>query len=338
MGTVKVLHSEVVNYYPLSTNDAIKSRFIKQNQFKDLENLLTKKEKPKFLIEEDSDSEETSNDPLELPNGLEDEHIPWKLDVNSFILRISNSVELFDDCRDEKFQNSLSRLSQKTCIGFDLIGNISRYGAIQLFIFSSDDGNYAFKATPEIASSLKPIIESESILKIIFDTRLISDALYGLFKLKLTNVHDITVWETLIHQKNHRRQMLPVKFITLDQCLFKYLKIRMPKKPEKIFESKILLENLIRQRTLLLRELRTIQINEYLRDINDTTKLFLSCYKNANEHEMLGLEHLDQDVSHYFHQKDLIYTSEFIDLEPLISMKNMKEGFKRKLVCTHNIR
>ncbi|KAG5815044.1 hypothetical protein H9Q71_002937 [Fusarium xylarioides] len=61
-------------------------------------------------------------------------------------------------------------------------------------------------------TSLKSILESEDIIKVFFDVKQSSDALYSEFKIKLAGVHDLQLMELATSGNPHRLSDIDARF------------------------------------------------------------------------------------------------------------------------------
>lgn len=94
---------------------------------------------------------------------------------------------------------SVEPILSMDCEGIDL----SRDGQISIIQLSTRERCFLFDVLgldgkSEAIIALKPILESTSILKIIHDPKMDGDALFHIFDIRLTNVHDTQAWDSIL--------------------------------------------------------------------------------------------------------------------------------------------
>lgn len=93
-------------------------------------------------------------------------------------------------------------------VGFDCEGvDLSRDGVLCIMQIASQDAVYiidAFQGGDKLMQACKPVLESESVIKVIHDCKRDSEALYHQFGIKLHNVMDTQIAYNLFEEQEGR--------------------------------------------------------------------------------------------------------------------------------------
>ena len=136
---------------------------------------------------------EQSNDPSEAASTSTSKPKPQSesTPTQSPEARVINSAEQLSECR---------QLQGEAMLALDCEGvNLGRLGTLSLIQIGTGNGDIflfdVLRCSPEseVVQWLKPILENESVIKIMHDCRKDSDALYHLLGISLACVHDTQV-------------------------------------------------------------------------------------------------------------------------------------------------
>lgn len=100
----------------------------------------------------------------------------------------------------------IARLESETLLALDCEGvDLGREGAVCIVQLSTREICFLFDvhgldSSSHLVVSLKPILESTEILKIIHDPKMDGDALFHQYDITLANVHDTQAWDFVINR------------------------------------------------------------------------------------------------------------------------------------------
>ncbi|KAF8788824.1 piRNA biogenesis protein EXD1 like protein [Argiope bruennichi] len=178
------------------------------------------------MFDLDSDSEiecDCSTD--EVPN--EGEFV-MKL-LPCFSKWISVNSQVIDSLNNE-FNFAIKLISSEDLIGVSLEGpKISRNGILTWLCISTASCTYLFDilalGKKSFQSGLKFILENSKIKKIFHDCRLASDCLFHMYNVRLVNVFDTQVADSLVMMQESKNCSVITKVNSLDACLIYYLQL-----------------------------------------------------------------------------------------------------------------
>ncbi len=107
---------------------------------------------------------------------------------------------LVSNFEDENKQKATKALEGKTQVALDLEGvDLGRHGTTCILQLATEDTCFLFdvlgkEKTDPMIVFLKEILESDTVVKIIHDCRMDSDALWHHYGIALKNVHDTSAW------------------------------------------------------------------------------------------------------------------------------------------------
>jgi len=222
--------------------------------------------------------------------------------------------------------NLIKELQSEREVGVAAFGEISRHGSINLISICSSTQNYVFDINEITLKFLKRIFESKSILKVVHNSQILADALYHLHGIMLTNVHDITVFDVILQKKRQKLFRCPrkpkplIEFIIQDllekkiippnrnrsgldkhlpYSFIKCIPDNIPSLMKRPFTNRAI--NLIKLKSLFLREIRQSQMKELFSEANWICQAFLDSLRYAQGKEYDTIEKtFQEDFSPFF--------------------------------------
>ncbi|XP_072896482.1 piRNA biogenesis protein EXD1 isoform X3 [Hemitrygon akajei] len=133
----------------------------------------------------------------------------------------------------QKFGPAIFQIKQQNVIGVAVKGiNVCRFGKLFWMQISTNDRIYLFDifllGAAAFKNGLKIVLEDINVLKVIHDSRLLSDCLYHQYRVDLTNVFDTQVADVL-QFSTETGGLLPSCVSTLEECLVCHLGLPPPK-------------------------------------------------------------------------------------------------------------
>ena len=256
---------------------------------------------------------------------LNEDDKPLYVNTKPLTQRASNDI-VFVEQIDDNFNNIIETIKTSNCVGFALFGEeVTREGSVDLMSFGTPEAIYVFDANDEeMVSKIKPLIESKDLQKVMFALRLPSDALYHLFDIQLENAVDVRIWDYHYQRKLFISAEKSAKpdLRSYETLLWRYLSIKVPNIERNIDYSKftIKVQNLIRIKTIFLRELFAIINFKLLEDVYRMTNRCIRSLRSAE-----GLE--------YFAVK-----SDECELEIIENPINEYEEMERKVIGLSSLR
>ncbi|ESP04770.1 hypothetical protein LOTGIDRAFT_65115, partial [Lottia gigantea] len=128
---------------------------------------------------------------------------------------------------DALFHEAIKFIAERPTIGFAAEGiDIGREGKLCWIQIDAGGSIFLFDmlnlGTDGLKQGLKNIIQSESILKVVHDCRLISDLLHHQFRVQMLNIFDTQVAHALAYREQNRKD-LPRYVPGLASCLYEHL-------------------------------------------------------------------------------------------------------------------
>ncbi|XP_062887405.1 piRNA biogenesis protein EXD1 [Mobula hypostoma] len=209
----------------------------------------------------------------------------------------------------QKFGPAIFQIKQQNVIGVAVKGiNVCRFGKLFWMQISTNDRIYLFDifllGAAAFKNGLKIVLEDVNVLKVIHDSRLLSDCLYHQYRVDLTNVFDTQVADVL-QFSTETGGLLPSHVSTLGECLVCHLglpprKIRflqhsaaVLKVNPKVWSSRPLPPSLMKSAALevmFLLPLRCTLMDKLMMDFTTQVDNYLSMYRNMPSTTFGGAE------------------------------------------------
>ncbi|CAG2175757.1 unnamed protein product [Oppiella nova] len=227
------------------------------------------------MVEENEADHLFVNPEVESINLLEDD-IPIAINLSHLTLKTSDNLVVVDKMGDN-LDAIINSMMASNCVGFELFGEeIGRNGSVEWMSVATAEAIYVFNAhNKDIVLSLKPVLQSREVRKVVFNCRHLSDALYHLFGIQLKAVIDIRVFDLFVQRKranealeNHMAFHLP-KLRTFDEILSDQLMIKVPQlyKNLNYKHFSVRVQNAIIIKTVFLRQLYALLNHQLLEEL-----------------------------------------------------------------------
>ncbi|XP_059808865.1 piRNA biogenesis protein EXD1 isoform X1 [Hypanus sabinus] len=209
----------------------------------------------------------------------------------------------------QKFGPAIFHIKQQNVIGVAVKGiNVCRFGKLFWMQISTNDRIYLFDifllGAAAFKNGLKIVLEDINVLKVIHDSRLLSDCLYHQYRVDLTNVFDTQVADVL-QFSTETGGLLPSCVSTLEECLICHLGLPPPKiqflqhsaavlkVDPKVWSSRPLPPHLMKSAALevmFLLRLRSTLMDKLMMDFTTQVDNYLSMYRNMPSITLGGAE------------------------------------------------
>ncbi|KAJ8028784.1 piRNA biogenesis protein EXD1 [Holothuria leucospilota] len=254
------------------------------------------------------------------------------------------------------FQEMIAELTQEGQFGVAFFGSgYDRFGSLSLVLINTSSKTYlidALKASPALfVEGLGTVLESPDVLKVMHDCRWASDMLYHQFSVKLANVFDTQVADSIIlKQKNgHLDQMVS----SLPDCMLAHLgedfqqvysmnQMEISIVPDD-WQERPLRKGLFHfafESVRRLLQLRRVLLQKLLAEFNVAVGIYLSTERNAlNQGKAVKkgkVKHLPPEFNNWHHKLPSLLETEYLQCTDTKHSRKERHQNSGKINEQHN--